>query len=138
MDPPPELRLRGRRGEEGTTSSAQFAEFIAQTPYSAGTREGLLKLFTEDRDWMPGVPTAEKVEQLKKMSYIDFVSNVVKIHRDAVANILSVGGTGGTNQTAGPDTYRRLVCLAARRARVHRDGPPRPPRSCQTWSKTRG
>ena len=104
MDPPPELGLRGRRGEEGTTN-AQFAEFFAQTPYSAGTREGLLKLFTEHRDWMPGVPTAEKVEQLKKMSYIDFVSNVVKIHPDAVAHVLSVGGTGGTNQTAGPDTY---------------------------------
>ena len=104
MDPPPELRLRGRRGEGGTTN-AQFAEFFAQTPYSAGTREGLLKLFTEHRDWMPGVPTAEKVEQLKKMSYIDFVSNVVKIHPDAVANILSVGGTGSSNQAAGPDTY---------------------------------
>ena len=104
MDPPPELGLRGGGGEEGTTS-AQFAKFIAQTPYSAGTREGLLKLFTEHRDWMPGVPTAEKVEQLKKMSYIEFVSKVVKIHPDAVANILSVGGTGGTNQTAGPDTY---------------------------------
>ncbi len=104
MDPPPELGLRGTRGEEGTTS-ARFAEFFAQTPYSAGTREGLLKLFTEHRDWMPGVPTADKVEQLKKMSYIDFASKVVKIHPDAVAHVLSVGGTGGTNQTAGPDTY---------------------------------
>ncbi len=104
MNPPPELGLRGARGEEGTTS-AQFAEFFAQTPYSAGTREGLLKLFTEHRDWMSGVPTAKKVEQLKKMSYIDFVSKVVKIHPDAVAHVLSVGATGGTNQTAGPDTY---------------------------------
>ena len=104
MDPPPELRLRGRRGGEGTTS-AQFAKFFAQTPYSAGTREGLLKLFTEHRDWMPGVPIAEKVEQLKKMSYIEFVSKVVKIHPDAVAHVLSVGGTGSSNQAAGPDTY---------------------------------
>ncbi len=103
MDPPPELRLRSRR-EEGTTSG-QLAEFIAQMPYSAGTRDGLVTLFTEHSDWMPGVPTAEKVAQLKKMSYIDFVSNVVKIHPDAVAYVLSVGGTGGTNQTAGPDTY---------------------------------
>ena len=104
LNRPPELGLRGRRGEGGTTR-AQFAEFFAQTPYSAGTQEGLLKLFTEHRDWMPGVPTAEKVEQLKKMSYIDFVKNVVKIHPDAVAYVLSVGGTGSTNQTAGPDTY---------------------------------
>ncbi len=103
-DPPPELGLRGARREGGTTS-AQFAKFFAQTPYSAGTQEGLLKLFTEHRDWMPGVPTAEKVEQLKKMSYIDFVSKVVKIHPDAVAFVLSVGVTGWTNQTAGQDTY---------------------------------
>ena len=104
MDPPPELGLRGGRGEAETTS-AQFAEFFAQTPYSAGTREGLLKLFTEHRDWMPGVSTEEKVKQLKKMSYIEFVSKVVKVHPDAVAYVLSIGGTGGTNQTAGPDTY---------------------------------
>ena len=104
MNPPPELRLRGGRGEGGTTS-AQFAEFFAQTPYSTGTREGLLKVFTEHRDWMPGVPIAEKVEQLKKMSYIDFVRNVVKIHPDAVAYLLSIGGTGSSNQAAGPDTY---------------------------------
>ena len=103
MNPPPELGLRGT-GEAGTTA-AQFAEFFAQTPYSAGTREGLVKLFTEHRDWMPGVPTEEKVEQLKKMSYIDFVDKVVKIHPEAVAYVLSVGATGGTNQTAGPDTY---------------------------------
>ncbi len=103
MDPPPELRLRG--GGEERTTSAQLAEFFARTPYSPGTREGLMKLFTEHRDWMPGAPTQEKVAQLKKMSYIDFVSNVVKIHPDAVAYVLSVGGTGGTNQTAGPDTY---------------------------------
>ena len=103
-NPPPELRLRGGRGEEATTA-AQLTEFLAQTPYSAGTKEGLLKLFTEHRDWMPGVPIAEKVEQLKKMSYIDFLSKVVKIHPDAVAYVLSVGGTGSSNQAAGPDTY---------------------------------
>ncbi len=104
MNPPPELGLRGARGERGTTS-AQFAEFFAQTPYSEGTRKGLLKLFTEHSDWMAGVSTEEKVKQLKKMSYIDFVKDVVKIHPDAVAHVLSIGGTGGTNQTAGPDTY---------------------------------
>jgi spermidine dehydrogenase len=102
MDPPRELGLR-TGGEEGITR-AQLAEFFAQTPYSPGTREGLMKLVTEHRDWMSGVPTAEKVAQLKKMSYIDFVSNVVKIHPDAVAFVLSVGVLGSTNQTAGRDT----------------------------------
>jgi len=103
MDPPPEMGLRSF--DERTTTSAQLAEFFAQTPYSPGTREGLTKLFTEHRDWMADIPTAEKVTQLKKMSYMDFVSNVVKIHSDAVAYVLTVGGLGGTNQTAGPDTY---------------------------------
>ena len=103
MDPPPELGFRSR-GSNGTTS-AEVSRFFDQTPFSPGIREGLTKLFTEHRDWMPGVPTEEKVKQKKKMSYIEFVSNVVKIHPDAVAYVLSVGGLGGTNQTAGPDTY---------------------------------
>ena len=52
--------MKGRR-------AAQLAEFLAQAPYSAGTREGLLKLFTDHRDWMDGMSTEEKVKQLKKM-----------------------------------------------------------------------
>jgi spermidine dehydrogenase len=104
LNPPPELNLRGA-GDSDATTAAQFAAFFAQAPFSAGTKEGLSKLFTEHRDWMPGVPVAEKVQQLKKMSYIDFLTKVVKIHSDAVAYVLTIGGTGGTNQTAGPDTY---------------------------------
>jgi spermidine dehydrogenase len=105
MDPPPEMGLWRFGGRGRTTSAEEFASFFAQTPYSTGTREGLTKLFTEHRDWMADIPTGEKVAQLKKMSYIDFVSNVVKIHPDAVAYVLSVGATGATNQTAGSDTF---------------------------------
>ncbi len=104
MNPPPELGLPGIIGGEWT-ATAQLAEFLAQAPYSAGTREGLLKLFTDHRDWMDGMSTEEKVTQLKKMSYVDFVKDVVKLHPEAVAYVLSVGATGWTNQTAGPDTY---------------------------------
>ena len=103
MNPPSELDLWGGGGER-TTSTAELTEFLVQTPYSAGTKEGLLKLFTEHRDWMSGVPTEEKVAELKKMSYIDFVSKFVKIHPDAVAYVLTIGDTGWTNQTAGPET----------------------------------
>ncbi len=105
MDPPPEMGLWRYEGRGVTTSAQELAEFFAQTPYSPGTREGLTKLFTEHRDWMADVPASGKVAQLKKMSYIDFVSNVVKIHPDAVDYILSVGATGATNQTAGTDTF---------------------------------
>lgn len=105
MDPPPEMSLWRFGGGRRTTSAEELARYFAQTPYSRGTREGLTKLFTEHRDWMADVPTSGKVAQLKKVSYINFVSDVVKIHPDAVDYILSVGATGATNQTAGTDTF---------------------------------
>ena len=64
-------------------------------------------------DYMPGVPVPEKIARLRKMSYVDFLRNVVKVHSDVTAYFLARGGGLLTNQAAGPDTisawyaYRR-------------------------------
>ena len=98
---PPELGVRG--GD--ATTAAEWTKFFAEAPFSAGTKEGLLKLFTNKSDYMPGVAVEEKVRQLNKMSYIDFLSKVAKIHPDAVAYVLALGSGGSSNQAAGPDTF---------------------------------
>ena len=64
-----------------------------------------MKLLTDKTDYMPGVPVEEKVRQLKKTSYVDFLTKIAKIHPDAVAYVLGLGSGGASNQAAGPDTY---------------------------------
>jgi spermidine dehydrogenase len=93
------------RYEADRNPAAQLAEFLNKTPYSAGAKQGLLQLFTDQSDYMPGVSVAEKVRQLNGMTYIDFLSKVANIHPDAVAYVLAVGGASWTNQAAGPDTF---------------------------------
>jgi len=98
---PPELGIRGG----GSTTAAELTKFVAQAPFSEGAKQGLLKLLTDKSDYMPGVPVEEKVRQLKKTSYVDFLSKTAKIHPDAVAYVLGLGSGGASNQGAGPDTY---------------------------------
>src|SRR5262245_32916233 len=98
---PPELGIRGG----GSTTAAEFTKFFAQAPFSEGTKQGLLKLLTDKSDYMPGVSADEKVRQLKKTSYTDFLNKIAKIHPDAVAYVLGLGSGGSSNQAAGPDTF---------------------------------
>ncbi len=85
------------------TRRDELAEFLERTPFSKGAKAGLLQLYTDQSDYMPGVAYQEKVRQLRKISYIDFLSKVAKIHPDAVAYVLST--TIDTNQAAGWDTF---------------------------------
>jgi spermidine dehydrogenase len=98
---PPEVGIRGG----GSTPAAELTKFFAQAPFPEGVKQGLLKLLTDKSDYMPGVPVEEKVRQLKKTSYVDFLSKIAKIHPDAVAYVLGLGSGGASNQGAGPDTY---------------------------------
>jgi spermidine dehydrogenase len=82
----------------------KFVDFFAKAPFSPAAKEGLLELYTGKKDYMPGVSTDEKVRQLRKMSYMDYLAKVVRLHPDALAYVTAVGGSGG-NQGAGPDTY---------------------------------
>lgn len=100
-NPPPELGIRGG----GSTPAAELSKFLAQAPFSEGAKQGLLKLLTDKSDYMPGVSVEERVRQLKKTSYTDFLSKIAKIHPEAVAYVLGLGSGGASNQAAGPDTY---------------------------------
>jgi spermidine dehydrogenase len=81
-------------------------EFLAKTPFSDGVKAGLIKLHTDKSDHMAGIAVEEKVRRLKKMSYVDFLLEIAKIHPEAVGYILSEGGGGGSgNHAAGPDTF---------------------------------
>jgi spermidine dehydrogenase len=67
-----------------SASSKYWTEFLARTPLSAEAQKDILRIQSDNVDYMPGVPQAEKKARLSKMSYKDFLLNLVKAHPDAL------------------------------------------------------
>ena len=58
--------------------------FFAETPMSPAARADLVRLFTERRDWLPGLTPQARAEALKRMSYQDFLTKHVGLRDEAV------------------------------------------------------
>jgi len=63
---------------------ASWAEFLAKTPLSAEAKRDIARIEEARVDYMPGLPQAEKKDRLSRMSYKNFLLNVVKAHPDVV------------------------------------------------------
>jgi len=72
----------GGFGRQG--ASSKWAEFLAQTPLSAQAQQDILRIQEAKVDYMDGVPQEQKKSRLCKMSYKDFLLNVVKAHPDVI------------------------------------------------------
>ena len=62
----------------------KWAEFLAKTPLSAQAQRDIARIQDAKTDYMPGLPQAEKKARLSKMSYQDFLLNLVKAHPDVI------------------------------------------------------
>jgi spermidine dehydrogenase len=69
----------GRRGE-----SSKWADFLARTPLSRQAQQDIIRIQEAKVDYMEGVPQEQKKSRLSKMSYKDFLLNVVKAHPDVI------------------------------------------------------
>lgn len=69
----------GRQGASG-----KWADFLAQTPLSADAQRDIARIQEAKVDYMEGVPQDQKKAKLSKMSYKDFLINVVKAHPDVI------------------------------------------------------
>jgi spermidine dehydrogenase len=78
------------RGEADTTADPQALEdhwrrFLSNSPLTEAVRSDIFRLEVEDRDYLPGLSSAEKEDRLSRMSYKDFLLNVAKADPGVVA-----------------------------------------------------
>jgi spermidine dehydrogenase len=71
----------GRRGASANT----WTDFLAKTPLPAAAQHDIVRIQEDKTDYMTGVSQEEKKARLSKMSYKDFLLNVVKVHPDVIA-----------------------------------------------------
>ena len=63
---------------------APWQTFFAQAPLSGGARAELVRLYTDPRDWLPGLTPQARADALKNMSYQDFLTRHVGLGNEAL------------------------------------------------------
>ncbi|MCZ6779241.1 MAG: NAD(P)/FAD-dependent oxidoreductase, partial [Acidobacteria bacterium] len=59
--------------------------FVARTPLDERAKREIVELFSESKDHLPNQSRAEKQKTLAKISYQEFLTNIVGVHPDVVA-----------------------------------------------------
>ena len=59
--------------------SRPWHEFVAETPLSEPAKADLLRVFTDKRDYLPGMSRDEKIALLRKTSYRSFLRDYVQV-----------------------------------------------------------
>ena len=61
-----------------------WAEFLAHAPLSEAAKRDIARVYEEKADHMPGLTSDQKKAKLVKMSYRDYLLNVLGVSRDAL------------------------------------------------------
>jgi spermidine dehydrogenase len=59
--------------------SRPWKDFAAAAPLNDGARADLVRAFTDERDYLPGMSPEEKRRLLARTSYLDYLKNYVKV-----------------------------------------------------------
>ncbi len=73
-------------GIPGPSSDAkEWTDFLAKTPLSPNAQRDIVRIQIDKVDYMPGLTQADKKDKLSRMSYRDFLLNVVKASPEAAS-----------------------------------------------------
>jgi spermidine dehydrogenase len=126
--------VKGGLGQ-GAAAQGKIEDYLAKAPLSQGAKDGLTRMYTSKKDYMPGVSLDEKIQRLRKISYADYLLTVVNVHPDTIKFLQRTSGGGGTNGAASLDSYSAWYAFSHGRAGFEGLGLPMPQIS---WTKDLG
>ena len=74
------------------TGRIPWPEFFTKAPLTERARRDLVRIYTDNPDYMPGVSIDQKTARLARMSYQDYLLNVAGMTPDALPFFLGMGG----------------------------------------------
>lgn len=87
-----------------------WPQYLAKCPLSDDVRRDIARVYTEKVDYFPGLTREQKVAKLSKISYANFLTQVCKVHPDALKFFQSY-----THDlfTVGIDAVSAIACYEA-------------------------
>jgi spermidine dehydrogenase len=79
------LNPPGVGGGGGAAARGPAPEFLAQTPLTSRVQQELLRLYNDRVDYLPGLSKAEKLQKLRKISYKQYLLDIVKVDPELLA-----------------------------------------------------
>src|SRR6516162_4346650 len=64
--------------------STPWGEYLNKCPLSDTVRKDIARAYTATDDYLPGLTAAQKRAKLAKISYADFLTQLIKVHPDAL------------------------------------------------------
>ncbi len=93
---------------QGRASAADWEQFLAGAPLSAQAKRDIVRLYTENADYLPGLSREAKIAKLRRISYQQYILDVVGVTPDVVPYFLKQT-LGGPNGAAGIDSVSAYV-----------------------------
>ena len=66
-------------------ASITWSEFLSKTPLNEQARHDIARLYDDQKDYLEGLSADEKISRLRKMSYEDYLLNVVEVDPQVIA-----------------------------------------------------
>ena len=98
------LAVGDPNGWGATRSTLSWTEFLSGTPLPGSLKREIIRVYDEGVDYLPGLTSEQKIARMRKMSYQDYLLDIMKAD-PAVMPFFMRRNEGGSNGAARIDSY---------------------------------